>query len=112
MQRIVPSAAIYARVDAQDAATLKQLREQIEACREVAQGRGYQVVKEIAEVAPGGEERRPRLEELRLMVQSGQLDAVLCYGAGVLSESPEQRHFLQEEMTQNRVSLLFVMENG
>jgi DNA invertase Pin-like site-specific DNA recombinase len=104
----INAAAIYARDATQDVGTIARLKEQIEACRALAQERGYVVVKELAEVGTGADLKRPRLRELRAMVQNQQLDALICYDPSILSEPGEHLHFLEEELAKNGTTVLYV----
>ena len=69
--------ALYVRVSTHDQQTLPL---QIEALREYAQRRNWQIEREISEVASGaGATKRPKREELLKAAKRRELDAILVW---------------------------------
>jgi len=67
--------ALYARVSTADQ---KSLKSQIDEIRKYAQGRSWEIVKEVKEVGSGGK-TRPKREELLQMARRREVDCIIVW---------------------------------
>jgi len=65
--------AIFTRVSTQDQSTDRQIRE----LRAYATARGWEIVREVQEVASGASRKRPMREEVLQLARSRSVDAIL-----------------------------------
>lgn len=106
-------AAIYCRVSTEDQEREgTSLQSQLEACKKLAQERGYEVPEEyiISEVYSGLSLDRPELARLRQWVRDRELDTVIGYSTDRLSRDPVHLLLLAEEFDKRHVELTFVTE--
>lgn len=98
--------AIYCRVSTegqeQDGTSLKT---QLEACRKYCQARRYEVVHELSEAWSGLYLERPKLTELRELVRSEKIDAVVVYSLDRFSRDPVHGVILMQELEKHGVNL-------
>lgn len=102
------AAAIYARVSTEEQVANTSLKGQSDACREHAQQHGYTVIREIQEDWSGARLDRPGLDELRAMIDRGELQALVVFEPDRLSRKVAHLLLLEEELTRRGASLLFV----
>ena len=99
-------AAIYCRVSTegqeQDGTSLQT---QLEACRKYCQARRYEVGHELSEAWTGLSLERPKLTELRELVRSEKLDAVVVYSLDRFSRDPVHGVILMQELEKHGVNL-------
>ena len=99
-------AATYCRVSTegqeQDGTSLQS---QLEACRDYCERRGHEVQYEISEAWSGLSLERPRLTELRDLVRSGSIDAVVVYSLDRFSRDPVHGVILMQELEKHGVAL-------
>jgi len=99
-------AAIYCRVSTegqeQDGTSLKT---QLEACRKYCQARRYEVGHELSEAWSGLSLERPKLNELRELVRSDGIDAVVVYSLDRFSRDPVHGVILMQELEKHGVNL-------
>lgn len=86
------------------------LETQMYACRKYAEDLGYTVPAEhiFQEQASGGDVNRPLLAQVRQLVREHLADALIVYTPDRLSRDATDLMVLSEEITQQRVALLFV----
>lgn len=104
---------IYSRVS-----TEEQDREgtsldtQADACRAFAAQRGWALVAEpFLEVGSGFTRKRPKLELVREMVRSGQVDVILCYALDRLSRRQVDVAIVADECAERGALLAFATES-
>jgi len=99
-------AAIYCRVSTegqeQDGTSLQT---QLEACRKYCQARRYEVGHELSEAWSGLSLERPKLTELRELVRSEKIDAVVVYSLDRFSRDPVHGVILMQELEKHGISL-------
>jgi site-specific DNA recombinase len=106
-------AVIYCRVstEAQEEHG-SSLESQKDACLLKASELGYEVQPEhiLLETWTGASLERPLLNQLRELVRSQLVDAVICYSTDRLARNPIHIAIIAEECEKRRVSLCFVSE--
>ena len=99
-------AAIYCRVSTegqeQDGTSLQT---QLEACRKYCQAQVYEVGYELSEAWSGLSLERPKLAELRELVRSETVDAVVVYSLDRFSRDPVHGVILMQELEKHGVTL-------
>ncbi len=91
-------AAIYARVSTEDQEREGfSLKGQVAKCRDFALGQGWTIVGEYAEQFSSMTIFRPKLTQLRELIQVKQLDVVVVADADRLSRDPKHWAFLEIE---------------
>lgn len=99
-------AAIYCRVSTegqeQDGTSLQT---QLEACLNYCQVKGYEVMYQFSEAWSGLSLERPRLAELREVVRSQAIEAVVVYSLDRFSRDPVHGVILMQELEKNDVAL-------
>jgi len=105
-------AASYFRVstDNQEAEGTS-LQTQLEACREYCRSKGYEVIHQLSEAYSGLALDRPKLNELREMVRSGEIDVLVVYSLDRLSRDPTHGVILTQELEKHGVKLEAVTED-
>jgi len=105
------SAAVYRRVstDIQEREGTS-LQTQLEACEKYCQERGYELTHDFSEAFSGLALERPRLDELRELVRSEMIDAVICFSLDRLTRNPGHGVIITEELEKHRVKLETVTE--
>ena len=102
-------AAIYARVSTDEQAEKGySLQTQVEACREYAASHSLQVITEIKDDCSGASLDRPGLDELREMLDRGEINTVIVYTDDRLSRSLINFLVLREEWQTIGVELHYV----
>ncbi len=103
--------AIYCRVstDNQEAEGTS-LQTQLEACRNYSQDKGYDVAYRFTEAYSGLTLDRPKLNELRELVRTGDIDVVVIYCLDRLSRDPTHGVILTQELEKHNVTLEAVIE--
>jgi site-specific DNA recombinase len=103
--------AIYCRVstDAQETEGTS-LQTQLEACLKYCQGKGYAIAYQFSEVCSGLTLERPKLNELRELVRTHDVDAVVIHCLDRLSRDPVHGVIVTEELEKHNVSLEAVTE--
>ena len=107
------NAAIYCRVSTEDQEREgTSLQSQLEACKKLAQERGYEVPDSfiVMETYSGLSLDRPKLDQLRQWVRDKEVDAVVAYTLDRLSRDPVHFIILQEEMEKAGVEIILVTE--
>jgi len=98
--------AIYCRVSTegqeQDGTSLQT---QLEACRKYCQSRGYEIKYELSEAWSGLSLERTKLDELRELVRSDRVDAVIVYSLDRFSRDPVHGVILMQELEKHGVAL-------
>jgi site-specific DNA recombinase len=98
--------AIYCRVSTegqeQDGTSLKT---QLEACVKYCKNKSYEIVCQYAEAWSGLSLERPRLNELREVVRSQQIDSVVVYSLDRFSRDPVHGVILMQELEKHGVIL-------
>ena len=104
-------AASYFRVstDNQEAEGTS-LQTQLEACREYCRSKGYEVIHQFSEAYSGLTLDRPKLNELREVIRSGDIDVVVAYSLDRLSRDPTHGVILTQELEKHGVKLEAVSE--
>lgn len=98
-------AAIYLRVPMADGPIAKQR----DACLSFAVSRGYGVVVTLADRGVSGVTlERPALSQLRGMIGSGQIDAIIVATLDRLARRADHLHLLGEECAQQGVAVCVV----
>ena len=101
--------AIYARVSTDEQAEKGySLQTQVEACREYAALHSLQVITEIKDDCSGASLDRPGLDELREMLDRGEINTVIVYTDDRLSRSLINFLVLREEWQSMEVELHYV----
>lgn len=104
--------AIYCRVSTEGQEQEgTSLQTQLEACLGYCKAKGYEVVCKFSEAWSGLSLERPKLSELREIVRTGQIDAVVFYSLDRLSRDPVHGVILMQEFEKNKVRLEAVAEN-
>ena len=107
-------AAIYCRVSTEDQEREgTSLQSQLEACKKLAEERGYEVAEEYTamETYSGLSLDRPKLNDVRQWVRDNGVDAVIAYTLDRLSRDPVHFIILQEELERAGVALIMVTED-
>ena len=105
-------AAIYTRVSTDNQESEgTSLQTQLEACRNYCQNRGYEVAYHFNETYSGLTLDRPKLNELRELVRSDDIDILVVYCLDRLSRDPTHGVILQEELEKHQVALEAVTED-
>jgi site-specific DNA recombinase len=98
--------AIYCRVSTegqeQDGTSLNT---QLDACLKYCEARRYEVVARYSEAFSGLSLERPRLSELRDLVQSEAIDSVVVYSLDRFSRDPVHGVILMQELEKHGVTL-------
>lgn len=99
-------AAIYCRVSTegqeQDGTSLKT---QLDACLKYCKAKGYDVVARYSEAYSGLSLERPKLAELRDVVEAGGIDRVVVYSLDRFSRDPVHGVILMQELEKHDVAL-------
>ncbi len=104
-------AAIYCRVSTEDQEREgTSLQTQLEACLNYCQDKGYDVSHRFSEAYSGLTLDRPKLNDLRELVRSEQIDVVVVYCLDRLSRDPTHGVILTEELEKHKVTLESVTE--
>jgi len=78
---------------------------QMEACRKYCEGRGYEIGYEFGEAWSGLSLERPKLTEVRELVRSDNVDAVVVYSLDRFSRDPVHGVILMQELEKHGVIL-------
>ena len=95
-------AALYLRVSTVD----QHPETQVHDLRQLAQQRGYEIVREYTDRITGTKAKRPALDELLADARRGQFDVVVVWASDRLARSV--RHFLELLDEFNRLGVEFV----
>ena len=95
-------AAIYLRVSTVDQHPATQVYD----LRQMAQQRGYEIVREYEDKISGAKARRPGLDEMMRDARRGQVDVILVWASDRIARSV--RHFLEVLDELNRLNIEFV----
>lgn len=108
---IMKKVVIYCRVstDNQESEGTSP-KTQLKACLDYCRGKGYQVAHQLTEVYSGLTLDRPRLNELRELVRSGDIDIIVVYCLDRLSRDPTHGVILTQELEKHSVILEAVTE--
>jgi DNA invertase Pin-like site-specific DNA recombinase len=98
----VKRAALYLRVSTVD----QHPETQVHDLRQLAQQRGYEIVREFTDRITGTRARRPGLDELLRDARRGQFQVVLVWASDRLARSV--RHFLELLDEFNRLGIEFI----
>src|SRR5262245_52885227 len=102
-------AVIYARVSTDDQAERGySLPSQIQAMRDYADSHEMQVVGEFQDDCSGAKLHRPKLDELRGMIERKEVDVVIVYAADRLSRNLAHLLILREDFRREGVELHYV----
>lgn len=105
------NAAIYCRVSTDDQEKEgTSLQTQREACLAFCQQKAYEVVRQFAETYSGLTLERPKLNELREMIRSSQIDVVIVYCLDRLSRDPAHGAMLFQQLEEHNIRLEAVTE--
>jgi site-specific DNA recombinase len=106
---LVP-AAIYARVSTEDQGKGYSISTQIEACQALARREGYTVpeIYVLSDDLSGTTMERPGLRQLRELIQTHAITAIIVYDPDRLSRNLGHQLLLAEELEQAAVTLLIV----
>ena len=103
--------AIYCRVSSEgQERDGTSLQTQLEHCLKYCQDKQYHIVETYSEAYSGLSLIRPKLDQLRELVRSDDLDVVLCYSVDRLSRDPTHGVILTEEFAKHDVRLEAVSE--
>jgi site-specific DNA recombinase len=104
--------AIYCRVSTegqeQDGTSLQT---QLEACLEYCNVKRYEVAYKFSEAWSGLSLERPKLTELREVIRSEQIDAMVVYSLDRFSRDPVHGVILMQELEKHEVLLEAAIEN-
>jgi site-specific DNA recombinase len=104
-------AAIYCRVSTDDQEKEgTSLQTQLEACLKYCQEKGYQVNRRFSETYSGLTLDRPKLIELREMINANQVDVIVVYCLDRLSRDPAHGAMLFQQLEEHNVRLEAVTE--
>jgi len=104
-------AAIYCRVSTEDQEREgTSLQTQLDACLAYCKQKGYQVARRFTETYSGLTLERPKLTELRDLIQSNDIDVVVVYCLDRLSRDPTHGVILTQELEKHNVTLEAVTE--
>jgi site-specific DNA recombinase len=104
-------ATIYCRVSTEDQGKEgTSLQTQLEACLDYYQKKGYVVAKHFSEAYSGLTLDRPKLNELRDLIRTGDIDVIVIYCLDRLSRDPTHGVILTQEMEKHNVILEAVTE--
>ena len=95
-------AALYMRVSTFDQHPETQLHD----LRQMAQQRGYEIVREFTDRISGAKARRPGLDEMMRNARRGQFDVVLVWASDRIARSV--KHFLEVLDELNGLNIEFV----
>lgn len=105
-------AAIYCRVSTDNQEREgTSLQTQLENCLTYCQGKGYDVAYHFSEAYSGLTLDRPKLNELRELVRTEAIDAVVVYCLDRLSRDPTHGVILTQELEKYHVTLEAVTED-
>ncbi len=104
-------AAIYCRVSTEDQEREgTSLQTQLEACLAYCEQKEYQVARRFTETYSGLTLDRPKLTELRDLIRSNDIDAVVVYCLDRISRDPTHGVILTQELEKHNVTLEAVTE--
>ncbi|MFC2025234.1 recombinase family protein [Chloroflexota bacterium] len=104
-------ASIYCRVSTDDQEKEgTSLQTQREACLAYCNQKGYEVVRQFSETYSGLTLERPKLNELRDLIRSNNLDLVVVYCLDRISRDPTHGVILIQELENHNVTLEAVTE--
>ena len=109
----MPTAAIYCRVSTEDQEKEgSSLASQRDYCRRKALDAGYEVPESLifSEVFSGADKDRPKLNDLRQLIRSHGIDALVCYATDRLARNPIHIAIIAEECEKRGIELIFVSE--
>ncbi|MBA7560944.1 MAG: hypothetical protein GH159_00135 [Dehalococcoidia bacterium] len=105
------NAAIYCRVSTEDQEKEgTSLQTQLEACLDYCQQKGYTVTHQFSEAYSGLTLDRPKLNELRDLIRTGDIDVIVIYCLDRLSRDPTHGVILTQELEKFNVTLEAVTE--
>ncbi len=105
------TAAIYCRVSTDNQESEgTSLQTQLEACLKYCEDKGYDVAYRFIETYSGLTLERPKLNELRELVRTEQIDVVVVYCLDRLSRDPVHGVIIIEELEKHHVLLEAVSE--
>lgn len=103
--------AIYCRVSTDDQEKEgTSLQTQLEACQTYCRDKGYEIVRQFSETFSGLTLERPKLNELRDLIRSNDLDLVIVYCLDRISRDPTHGVILTQEFEKYNVTLEAVTE--
>jgi len=105
-------AAIYCRVSTEDQEREgTSLQTQLKGCLDYCQDKGYDTGYRFSEAYSGLKLERPKLNELRDLVRSGQIDVIVVYCLDRLSRDPTHGVIVTQELEKHGVKLETVTED-
>jgi site-specific DNA recombinase len=108
-----PKAILYARVSTDERTKGFSLRQQLEALREYAARRGYEIVEEIEDSGYSGAELvRPGLDHVRDLVEAEGALVVLAQDADLITREPIHRMILGEEAAKHGARIVALDDWG
>ena len=103
--------AIYCRVSTEDQEREgTSLQTQLEACLAYCHQKDYQIARRFCETYSGLTLERPKLNELRDLIRTNDIDAVVVYCLDRLSRDPTHGVILTQELEKHNVTLEAVIE--
>ncbi len=106
-------AVLYARVSSDDSHTHgRNLKGQLDLCRQHAETKGWRVVAELAEDdrgASGAELNLPKLTQMLAMARNGEFDVFIVREIDRLSRNLAKQLFIEDELKQAGVQVEYVL---
>jgi site-specific DNA recombinase len=102
-------AAVYARVSTDEQGRGYSLPTQLEACREYAERRGFTIAGEFTDEFTGTSLDRPGLDQLRDLIATDNIQAIIIYDLDRLSRRAIHQMLLEEEFAKAGLETHYVL---
>src|SRR5260221_4693683 len=89
-------AVLYARVSTDEKADNYSLPTQLDACRELAQQKGYTVLEEFQEDYTGTKLQRPEFDKVQALAEAGQAQVVIVHDVDRLARNLAHQIIIEE----------------
>src|SRR5258708_13504811 len=106
------TAVLYARVSTDEQANNYSLPTQLEACRQLAQQKGYTILKEFQEDYTGTKLQRPEFDKVQALVEANKAQVVITHDVDRLARNLAHQIIIEEHFAKFGLTLKFALPHN